>query len=422
VSRSGASAERRAPLTVSLDITSIAAGGDGVTRHDGMVVFVPRTAPGDRVRARVHAKGRFARGTLLDVEQAGPGRVTPACAHYGRDRCGGCQLQHLTLDAQRHAKAHMVQDAFARIGKREVALPPVHAAGEPWRYRRKLTLALRRVADGWRAGLHRAGAPDEIFALDDCLITDARIVAGFREVLAEGAHLLPHVPSLRASLRCEGDDLLLVVEGGEVWPEGKAFAATVRGVSATWWVNDAGRRRLLLDRRGASAAGASFVQVNAEVAARMGAHVEAAVQAHGPRTVIDAYAGTGDVAAALAARGVTVTAIELDADASAVCAARLAAPSRAVAARVEEALPDLLPADVVLLNPPRAGVDAAVTAALAACRPAPRAIVYVSCDPATLARDVARLPGWRVVSLDCFDMFPQTAHVETVCVLVPEAA
>lgn len=89
-------------------------------------------------------------------------------------------------------------------------------------------------------------------------------------------------------------------------------------------------------------------------------------------------------------------------------------------ARVEEFLPRLLPADVVVLNPPRAGVDARVTTALR--ERAPRAIVYVSCDPATLARDVARLEGWRVASVTCYDMFPQTAHVETVCTLVPEAA
>jgi 23S rRNA (uracil1939-C5)-methyltransferase len=93
-----------------------------------------------------------------------------------------------------------------------------------------------------------------------------------------------------------------------------------------------------------------------------------------------------------------------------------------VAAPVEEALPAALPADVVILNPPRAGVAPAVMTALLAATPSPRAIVYVSCDPATLARDVARLPGWQVTSLTCFDMFPQTAHVESVCLLVPEAA
>jgi 23S rRNA (uracil1939-C5)-methyltransferase len=406
----------------TLDITAIAAGGDGVARHDGLVVFVPRTAAGDRVSARVTSKGRFARGVLERVETPGAGRVTPECPHYVRDRCGGCQLQHLSVGAQRDAKAQIVRDAFARIGKREVPLPQVRVAGEPWRYRRKLTLALRWMGDAWRAGLHRAGAPDDIFALDDCLIADARVVAGFRDVMAQGARLLPRVPALRMSLRLAGDDLLLVVEGGERWPAARAFADAVTSVAASWWVNDEGDRRLLRDRREHASPGASFAQVNEAVAEAMGAHVHGLVMARTPRTVVDGYAGSGDHAVALAAQGVAVTAIELDAHASAWSAGRLHEPSRAVTARVEDALPAALPADVVLLNPPRAGVAPEVTSLLAGCDPKPRAIIYVSCDPATLARDVARLPGWRVASLTCFDMFPQTAHVETVCELVPEAA
>ncbi|MBW7935118.1 MAG: class I SAM-dependent RNA methyltransferase, partial [Gemmatimonadaceae bacterium] len=331
-------------------------------------------------------------------------------------------LQHLALDAQRAAKARLVQDAFAHIAKRAVPLPSVRGAGEPWRYRRKLTVALRRAGGAWRYGLHRAGQPDAIFPLRDCLITDERVVSGLSDLFAEGAHLLPRESALRASLRRDGDDLLLVVEGGSRWPEAKAFAAALTQVAAVWWVNDHGTRRLLRDRRAERAAGASFVQVNSQVAAALAAHVEARVAAHSPATVVDGYAGTGEVAVALASRGITVTAVELDADASAQCAARLPAPSRAIADRVERVLASLLPADVVLLNPPRAGVDGAVTAALAGQAGATRAIVYVSCDPATLARDVSRLAGWRVASLECFDMFPQTSHVETVCELVPEGA
>jgi 23S rRNA (uracil1939-C5)-methyltransferase len=143
------------------------------------------------------------------------------------------------------------------------------------------------------------------------------------------------------------------------------------------------------------------------------------VMAHRPATVVDGYSGSGDVAVALAARGVKVIAIELDSEASAWASSRLPAGSRAVTARVEDAIRNTLPADVVILNPPRTGVDARVTAALSKAIPAPRAIVYVSCDPATLARDLSRLPGWTIVKVTAFDMFPQTAHVETVCELVP---
>jgi 23S rRNA (uracil1939-C5)-methyltransferase len=138
-----------------------------------------------------------------------------------------------------------------------------------------------------------------------------------------------------------------------------------------------------------------------------------------PKTVIDAYAGAGETAIALSEQGIAVTAIELDQDASSWSAARLRAPSRAIQARVEDALPGLLPADLVILNPPRAGVDARVTATLETEVGHVRGVIYVSCNPATLARDLARLPSYRIESLHAFDMFPQTAHVETVCELRP---
>ena len=194
-------------------------------------------------------------------------------------------------------------------------------------------------------------------------------------------------------------------------------------------MKDDGVRRLLEDRRAHAEPGASFVQVNPAVAAELQSFVVDRVASYAPARVIDAYAGAGDTAHALARRGIAVTAIELDHEASAYSGTRLPAGSVAVQARVEDALEEALevalPADVVILNPPRAGVDARVTSVLAypLRRPAaPRAIIYVSCDPATLARDVGRLTGWRVSQLTAFDMFPQTAHVETVCELVPEEA
>ena len=129
---------------VTLDIESIASGGDGVARTDGLVVFVPRTAPGDRVVARISTKGRLARGVVERIEQPAATRVAPACIHYDRDRCGGCQLQHITRDAQHEAKRAIIRDSIRRIGKRDVELPPLHAGANAWRYRRKLPLALRR--------------------------------------------------------------------------------------------------------------------------------------------------------------------------------------------------------------------------------------------------------------------------------------
>jgi 23S rRNA (uracil1939-C5)-methyltransferase len=410
---------------MTLDIASIAAGGDGVARHDGLVVFVPRTAPGDRIMARVTPHGRMGRGLLETVEQPSADRVTPECPHYERDRCGGCQLQHMSLASQHSAKREIIRDSMKRIGKRDVALPELRSGASPWRYRRKLTLALHRSvggAEGWRAGLHAYDDPDHVFALDDCHIADPRLMNIWREIL-NAAPLLPDVLRLRGSVRLLGDDAAFVLEGGAHWPSHADFFAQVPHVAALWWVNDDGARRLLDDRRTHAEPGASFVQVNPAVAMALQALVLERAASYAPARVVDAYAGAGDTAHALAQRGIAVTAIELDDEASLYSSTRLPTGSLAVQARVEDALEAALPADVVILNPPRAGVDARVTALLAAAvhRPSsPRAIIYVSCDPATLARDVGRLPGWRVAALTAFDMFPQTAHIETVCELVPE--
>jgi tRNA/tmRNA/rRNA uracil-C5-methylase (TrmA/RlmC/RlmD family) len=137
--------------------------------------------------------------------------------------------------------------------------------------------------------------------------------------------------------------------------------------------------------------------------------------------VVDAYAGTGETAAAIAELGMRVTAIEIDREAANLCASRLPAGSRSLIGRVENLITKALPADLVILNPPRVGLHERVTRALEEQRKRVRAIVYVSCDPATLARDIARLPSYRLQSVETFDMFPQTAHVETVCELVAVA-
>lgn len=408
---------------VELDIHGIAAGGDGVGRADGLVVFAPRTAPGDRIRATVDRGRRFARARRIDLLSASPDRVPPACPHYDGDRCGGCQLQHLSAEAQRRAKAGMIRDAFERIARRRVDVPDVRYGAAVWRYRTKLTLALRRARGAWIAGLHRYDAPDEVFPLGDCPITDERVLTVWREVLAH-ADRLPDAPALRASIRLLGDGTALVVEGGARWATARDLLDAVPSLVAIWWVADGegGRRRLVADRGPGQEHGASFTQVNAEVAALMRTHVLALVKAHAPARVIDAYSGVGDTAEPVARAGATVVAIELDRTASRVAAARLPAGSRAIADSVEHAIAGVLPADVVVLNPPRAGTAVAVTTALERAVPKPRAIIYVSCDPATLARDVGRLPSYRVASLVGFDMFPQTAHVETVCELRLEEA
>jgi 23S rRNA (uracil1939-C5)-methyltransferase len=223
--------------------------------------------------------------------------------------------------------------------------------------------------------------------------------------------LLPLAAELRGSVHVDA----FTLEGGSRWDNSAEFFASVPELSALWWAPDDGPLRPLHTRT-PDALGPSFAQVNASLASTLHAYVVDRAWSYSPSRVIDAYSGRGATALALAARGARVTAIESDRTAASWVAERLPAGSRSIAGRVEDTLSDALPADLVILNPPRAGVDAAVTEIVA--RPdGPRAIVYVSCDPATLSRDVARLGAYRIAAVRAFDMFPQTAHVETVCEL-----
>ena len=402
-------------------ITGIAAGGDGVGRTNGMVVFVPRTAIGDVALVRLAAGKRFARGRLESLEHPSAHRVSPPCVHYTRDNCGGCQLQHLSHEAQLRTKGVIIGDAMRRIGKRDVEDPVVQPSDEQWRYRRKLTLHLRRDGETWVAGLHPYDDPDAVFNLEDCPITARDVLAVWAELRPSFA-FLPESRALRVAVRLIGHGASVVVEGGRTWRSVDRFFAQSPAILELWWRPEHGAMRRLAARNAEAVAGASFVQVNERVAASLRADLLDRVRAHSPSRIVDAYAGLGDTAVPLASEGRTVVAIELDAVAVASFSDQLRPPSRAIVGRVEEHLSAALPADVVLLNPPRAGVDARVTSALQQVARAPRAILYVSCDPATLARDVARMPRYRVALMRAYDMFPQTAHVETVCELVPEAA
>ena len=413
------------PQMISVEIESIAAGGDGVGRSNGLVVFVPRTAAGELVTASINGRGSFARGKLRSIARPSDERIEPPCPHYTHDRCGGCQIQHISYLAQLRAKRRIVKDAIERIGKRSADVAEVEPSDSEWRYRSKLTLAMKRSSSGeWIAGLHQYDNPARIFALHDCPITDRRVVATWREILDKSG-FFPPVQALRGSVRITPDGPVLVIMGGMRWTNASGFFESVPSLAAAWWENDEGFRRPIGDRRpkrSLQPPAASFAQVNAEVATKLRNHVIATVSAHAPQKIVDAYSGAGDTAIILAKNGVKVTAIELDGDAARWCALHLPEGSVSLRARVEEVLPKLLPVDAVILNPPRAGTDSRVTDALEQVTEKPRVIAYISCNPATLARDIARLPGYRIASLVPFDMFPQTAHIETVCELVPEAA
>lgn len=430
--------EGRVGPTLDVTVRAIAAGGAGVADlPDGRVVFVPRTAPGDRARIRIAKNhGRWAEGALVHLLLSAAERRPPLCALY--DVCGGCQLQHLPYPRQLEWKARIVADALQRIGGLgAVAPPPVVASPLETGYRSRVAFTLRRLG-GTRvvAGFYALGRPAHVLDVaGECVLPQAELLETWKRLRARwgpGARLLPRGGRLRLTLRSEGEGVSLLVEGGEEdWSAG-ALAEAVPGLLAIWHAPSgarpaakvpranevperAARARLVHGKVGRAPA-PSFAQVNPGAAALLVQYVlELAGAADGARAV-DAYCGAGDYGRGLAARGWRVTGIELD---PAACAAARAGAPPGVAVRegrVEEHLPGELPADLLVVNPPRAGLGRDLVRAVVAAPPS--RLVYVSCDPATLARDLRGLmAAYTLASTRCFDLFPQTAHVETVVAL-----
>jgi 23S rRNA (uracil1939-C5)-methyltransferase len=411
-----------------LRIDSIAAGGAGVGRmSDGRVLFVHRTAPGEEIEARiVERKQRWARGELLRVIEPAPSRRVAPCPFY--ERCGGCTLEHLTYDAQLAAKARIVADAMSRIGHIDIAAPDVVASPAEFRYRNRVSFTLvRHGGNRVVAGFHELQQPDNILDIDEgCLLPEQVLAdtwAALRTMWGRNAHRLPSGPRLRVTLRAVASGRTsLLVQGG--YGDGRAdeLILMVPALTAVWHQPRPEAAPVLLagdaqldeswSDEDLALGGAVFLQVNRAAAALLEEYVLACAGDVAGRTIVDAYCGVGMHARRLLRLGARVTGIELDS--LAVAEARRAAPEATfVEAKVEDALPAALPADLVVLNPPRAGIAKEAADALLALPP--RRIIYISCDPATLARDIARLaPGFTLQTVRCFDLFPQTAHVETV--------
>ena len=404
-------------------IERIAAGGDGVGHlADGRTIFIPRAAPGDLVepvKVRLHA--RFARGRLGRLLEAGPDRVQPPCMHYVADECGGCQLQHLSAPAQRAARRRIVGDALRRIARLagdDAELVPSEAE---WNYRTRITLSV--TSRNHRIGFHPLEQPGAVFDLRRCEIANQTLNATLPALHQARHHLPSALQGVR--LRVARDGHLHLVLRGPARP----MAASLRRLSAAlrsdarpvtiWWRPRPGVTRLLEGPEGATPAGA-FEQVHPAMGDRVRAHaVELLGELNGQR-VWDLYAGLGETGAMLADRGALVDSVEVDREA--VAAAGREAPTPGIRrhiGRVEDWIGRLERPDKLIANPPRSGLGRIVTEGILAAGPA--TIVYVSCDPATLARDLAALirraespPGYRVTAVRSFDLFPQTAHVETV--------
>ncbi|MCU1671763.1 MAG: rRNA (uracil-5)-methyltransferase [Blastococcus sp.] len=396
----------------------VAHGGQCVARHEGRVVFVRHSLPGERVVVRVTEDRHpgYCRADAVEILEAAPGRVQPPCAASGPGRCGGCDWQHVTPALQRELKAAVVREQLARLAKLEdVTVTVEELPGGPLRWRSRARFAVDRSG---APGLRRHRSHD-VFVLDDCPITAepaAQAVLGSRwpntgavDVAVDSAGV---VTTTRLDRRGHPKESRVLSPGGEV-PRDPVGRAGRHAAGRDWEVE-----------------GTGFWQVHPAAADALVAAVTEYAQVHAGETALDLYAGAGLFGGALApAAGPDgrIVCVESDPAACAAADANLAALPQAEVWQGDvdaEGLAGLLDElgdgpDVVVLDPPRAGAGAAVSRLIAGT--GARVVVYVACDPAALARDVAAFAGagYRLASLRAFDAFPMTAHVECVAMLVP---
>ena len=382
---------------VEVEVGAVAHGGHCVARHDGRVVFVRHAVPGERVRVHLTESApdaRFWRGDAVEVLEASPHRVVPPCPFSGPGRCGGCDWQHVDVAEQRRLKAAVVAEQLHRMAgiDREVVVEAVPGDAEGLGWRTRVQYAVD--AEG-RAGL-RAHRSHEVVAVDRCRIAHDLVDAtGATRRLWPGSERVEVVASVGSG------ETQVRAEPSVGAPADQAV--TEHAAGRTWRVSSGG-----------------FWQVHPGAADVL---VAAVLEGLRPRTqdnALDLYAGVGLFAGALAEAGCRVVAVESDRRAAADARVNLAD----LGVRVEGVAVDRFlrrpvahRADLVVLDPPRSGAGRRVVEELVRVRP--RALAYVACDPAALARDLSSFGerGYALTGLRAFDLFPMTHHVEAVAIL-----
>jgi 23S rRNA (uracil1939-C5)-methyltransferase len=441
---------------LELRIDSLAFGGSGVARHDGFVVFVRGGVPGDDVRARItKVKRGFAEGIVTELVHSSDSRVAAPCRHFGV--CGGCRFQDLAYSVQLAEKERQVRDALVRIGRFvEPPLEPIVPAASQFAYRNKLEYSFTSSEDGVDLGFHRAGRWDEVIGIEECLLTTdvgnairLAVRAWAREEQLEAYDQETGSGYLRHLVVREGRNtgqalVVLVTAPGERFEAGYLVDVLRRFPevrSIHWAINDTPAEQTNLPTKllwGADAIEeellglrfrirpSAFLQTNTEMAERLYELAREYAGLSGEENVFDLYCGTGTIGLALATSAGSVWGVEISEEAVA-CAIENAElngidNARFFAGNVGQSIEELREEaghpDVVIVDPPRAGLAGKAlrrTGALGASR-----IVYVSCNPTTLASDLQVLRDEYGYVLECcrpVDMFPHTPHVESVSAL-----
>jgi len=441
---------------LELTVESLAYGGNGVARLNGFVVFVRRGLPGDRVRARVtKVQRRHAEALATEVLQPGPQRVDAPCAHY--PACGGCRFQDLAYAAQIEAKHAQVSEALRRIGGiDEPPLEPILGADEIFHYRNKLEYSFTQLEDGPTLGFHKAGRWDEVLEVERCWLTTdlgnairnavrdwaraERLVAydqadqtGYLRhlVVREGRHTgqaLVHLVTAPGE-KFDAGHFVDVVRGFDAvrsvhWSENDSPAETTKLPTTLLWGDEAIEEELggLRFRVRPNA----FLQTNTRMAERLYELAREFAALGGQETVYDLYCGIGTIGLTLARDALTVWGVDVSEE-SIACAlenADLNGVTNAAffAGNVGQSLRELHERtgqpDVVVVDPPRAGLAGKAIKRLGEIGAG--RVVYVSCNPTTLAGDLKTLRadyGYELRRVKPVDMFPHTPHVESVSLL-----
>lgn len=441
---------------IEVDVDRLALEGHGVGRLDGLVVFVEKGLPGERVRARVRKiKRNFIQARSIEVLKAAPERVPGRCSHLGT--CGGCSWQELDYGAQLRAKTQIVQEALERLGGfRDIQVPATLESPQPFFYRNKMEYTFFAGREGNVVlGLHMPGAYDRVFDVDACYLmseTSNRVLTRARSLTAasglQAYHSRRHEGFWRHLVlresKSSGEMLVnFVTHAGALpnqqglvealtseFPEVVSIVRTINTRRATIAQGESeeilhgpGEIEDRIDGLRFKISAASFFQPNPKQAERLFALAMEWSALRGDEEVLDLYAGTGTISLLLARRARRVTGIEMG-EGAVVDAQRNAALNgidncRFVAADVRTFLlrqdPDLRAMGVVIADPPRAGLHPDVVRALRQLH-VPR-LIYVSCNPSTLARDLQMLCRdglYELQKVQPVDMFPHTYHVETV--------
>jgi 23S rRNA (uracil1939-C5)-methyltransferase len=433
---------------LELAIESLAFGGAGVARAGGYVVFVDGAFPGDRVRARVHHRKRsYAQARTVELLEPGPGRVEPLADHPG------APWQELSYELQLEIKQRQVDEALRRIGHLDgFALEPIVPAVEQWRYRNKLEYSFGTGSDGELiCGFHAPGSWEQIDQIEDCLLASQAGNQARRAVLdwCRSQNLVAfdrraHTGFLRNLVVREGRrtgqiQLRLITTDGEL--DGDSLAAATGVHSLLWTRTDAvaetssgGSTELLagsysFDERlcglELAISPEAFFQTNTEMAEQLYGLAGEGCRLQGWERVFDLFCGTGTIGLSLAAHAGHVFGLEIVpravADAIENAARNDIANASFFAGDVRLVMRELREKagrpDVVIVDPPRAGLSQKVVRRI--IETSPKRIVYVSCNPTTLAPNAAQLAdaGWRLERVTPVDMFPQTPHIECVALL-----